>query len=181
MTALVSTQRMFFALWPDPVTGKLLQQAGKKLHGACGGHITRLETIHMTLVFLGNVEVARLDELQSIAGEINAAPFLLDISSSGWWQHNRIGWVAPETTAPALSELVTQLSAKLTAAGFELDTRKYVPHVTLLRKSECQVTMPPIDTIQWYVSEFVLVMSGLSNAGAAYEIVGRWPLQETVK
>jgi len=177
MNEAANTERMFFAIWPDQAVSELLETAGKKLHETCRGRITRRETIHITLAFLGEVEVSRLNELLSMAGEVNATSFSLDLTKFGCWRHNRIAWVAPEVTPPALTDLASDLSEKLKAVGFKLDSRPYVPHITLFRKAECREALPVIDAIQWNVSEFVLVKSVLSNAGSAYEVVGRWPLK----
>ena len=57
------TARLFFALWPDNEVRRTLDQAGRQLHAACGGRRMRAPNVHLTLVFLGNVEIARLDEL----------------------------------------------------------------------------------------------------------------------
>lgn len=177
MVDVAKTERMFFAIWPDQVVSELLETAGKKLHATCRGRMTRRETIHITLAFLGDVEVSRLAELQAMASEVSATSFSLDLTKCGWWRHNRIAWVAPEVTPPALNDLAGDLTGKLKSAGFKVDTRPYVPHITLLRKAQCRDEMPSIDAIRWDVSEFVLVKSVLSDAGSIYEVVGRWPLK----
>jgi 2'-5' RNA ligase len=169
--------RLFFALWPDGRVRSRLEQAGKKLHAACGGRITRAETLHLTLVFLGDVEVSKIGALQSVAAEVRAPAFVMLLTRFGWWRHNRVAWAAPENAVPALAQLVDELQAVLQQAEFKLDRRPYAPHLTLLRKARCdRAELPPLAPVEWAVDDFVLVRSVTTTEGAAYEILGRWPL-----
>ena len=67
---------------------------------------------------------------------------------------------------------------RLNAADIPFDQRKYVPHITLLRKADCsaQMTNPASVPIRWPARDFVLVNSSLRSGGALYEQLGRWPL-----
>jgi 2'-5' RNA ligase len=170
------TARLFFALWPDATTCARLDKVARRLHGMCGGRCTRAETIHLTLAFLGEVELARIDELRQLAGEIQAQAFTLRLTHSGWWRHNRIAWVAPDETPAELAQLADELKKGLGNAGFRLEARAFVPHITLLRKANCKNEALPGEAIEWHAGDFVLVRSVLGVRGAAYEVVGRWPL-----
>src|SRR3989338_1351130 len=90
------TALLFFALWPDGKTRDALDKAGKQLHAACGGRPTKRETIHLTLVFLGDVPVERIDELRTLAAQVSAPSFELVLTQLGWWKHNRVAWAAPD-------------------------------------------------------------------------------------
>lgn len=171
------TARLFFALWPEGHTRGALAQAADKLHRRCGGKVTRAQTIHLTLVFLGNVPVARIGELVSAMEGLSVPAFALEMNRLGWWTHNRIAWAGPTEQPDELGVLVGQLRDRLAAGEFAFDTKKFVPHVTLLRKANCaEEAFFPLD-IQWRAKEFVLVRSAMSAAGAAYETIGRWKLQ----
>ncbi len=175
------TIRLFFALWPDAEVRRALDQAGRKLHTACGGRRMRAPNLHLTLVFLGNIAEARLDELRTVAGHVSGIPFSLTLDHVGWWRHNRVAWTAPLETPEALEGLVTQLQEALRNAGFTFDDRPvFVPHVTLLRNARCDgVEMPPMMPLAWAADAFVLVKSVTTDAGATYEVIGRWGLSGT--
>jgi 2'-5' RNA ligase len=174
------TARLFFALWPDAGARRALDQAGRHLHAACGGRRMQAPNVHLTLVFLGNVPVARLDELRAVAGSVSGASFSMTLDHLGWWRHNRVAWAAPQETPEALQDLVTQLQDSLRNADFAFDDRPvFAPHITLLRNARCNgVKMPPLDPLEWKADEFVLVKSVTADAGAAYEVIGRWGLSE---
>jgi len=174
--AQVETDRVFFALWPDPTVQARLHHVAQRLHGVCGGRATRAETIHVTLAFLGAVDSVQLDSLRAIAGTVVSPTFSWQIESAGWWSHNRIVWAAPAATPPELTLLVDQLHSGLLQAGFKIDPRPYAPHATLLRKADCRHTALSMEAIPWDVTEFVLVQSVITSVGAAYESMGRWPL-----
>lgn len=174
------TARLFFALWPDAGVRRVLDQAGSRLHAICGGRRMRAPNVHLTLVFLGSVALARLDELRAVAGRVSGASFSMTLDHLGWWRHNRVAWAAPQETPQALQGLVAQLQEGLRNAGFAFDDRPvFAPHITLLRNARCNgLEMPPLMPLEWAAGEFVLVKSATTDAGAAYEIIGRWGLSE---
>ena len=176
MSEEVTTARVFFALWPNPAVQSALDRTAQELHAMCGGRQTRRDTIHITLVFLGEMELERLEALRVAAGNVRAPAFSWELSKFGWWRHNRIAWAAPEATPPALVQLVEQLQSGLKEAGFQFDERPYLAHATLLRKADCRHAVLSAEPISWEVNDFVLVRSVLGPEGSAYEIIGRWPL-----
>lgn len=172
------TVRLFFALWPDAAVCGALDRVGRRLHDACGGRRMRRDNIHLTLVFLGNVEIARLDALRAVADGVASPPFVMILNRLGWWRHNKVAWAAPDAAPEALQALVTQLQDGLRAAGFAFDDRPvYAPHITLLRNARCEKTEWPVfDLLTWGTREFVLVRSVTREEGATYEAIGRWTL-----
>jgi len=167
---------LFFALWPSAAASAELAMAGKRLHEICGGRRTRMETIHLTLVFLGEVGSERVDDLLELAGDIRVPAFGIGLTRFGWWPHNRIVWASPEETPAELTLLVDQLRKKLRNAGFRFDAKPFVPHITLLRKGNCKDNPLPAADVEWRAEDFVLVRSVPSERGSAYEVIGRWPL-----
>jgi 2'-5' RNA ligase len=171
-----ASARLFFALWPSVEASAELAMAGKRLHGICGGRLTRMETVHLTLVFLGEVGPERTGDLLELAGEVRVPAFSIAFTRFGWWPHNRIAWAAPGETPVELMRLVDVLREKLLGAEFRFDTKPFVPHITLLRKADCRKTPLPAETIEWRTEDFVLVRSVPGESGSAYEVLGRWQL-----
>ncbi|MGH8751881.1 MAG: RNA 2',3'-cyclic phosphodiesterase [Burkholderiales bacterium] len=171
----LKTARVFFALWPDAAVREGFAQWSQQLHKSCGGRITRPGNIHLTLVFLGAVPAARLNELKSLAAGISAPVFHLDFNAPGYFQHKRIVWVGPVEIPPALSSLVERMETGLKQAGFRFDQRPYVPHATLLRNVRREPDASLLQVIKWTVEDFVLVRSQSGAAGVDYKVIGRWP------
>lgn len=169
------TLRLFFALWPDDATRGALNRTGKWLHQHWGGRRMRADTLHITLAFLGSTPAAQLDDSIACASSVQSEAFELVLDQAGYWRHNRIGWLGASQTPPQCVELVTTLNGALQAAGFPVDARPHVPHVTLLRNT-AGGEPPPCELVYWPVRDFVLVSSRTESDGARYELVRRWSL-----
>lgn len=175
---IVERMRVFFALWPDAPVKAALNAAAGKLHELRGGRRTRPDTLHLTLVFIGGIDANRLPELLAAAEDIAVPRFEVLFDRTDCWRHNQIAHLGASRMPPALPELVTQLESRLAASAIPFDRRPYVPHVTLLRKADCNPKMenPAQEPIRWPAWDFVLVSSSLRSGGALYEQLGRWPL-----
>ena len=171
--------RLFFALWPEAELQQALYEAGNKLYQRCGGRRTRRENIHLTLAFLGAVDVERLQCITDVADQIALPAFDLLFNRLGWWRRNQVAWAATEETPRPLIDLVKQLQLGLSAEGFKFDERRFQAHVTLLRKANCPQVLIDSPPIVWQARDFVLVRSTLQEDGPHYAIVQRWPLQPT--
>lgn len=167
--------RLFFALWPDDATRTALNHTGKWLHKHWDGRRMRADTLHLTLAFLGSTPTDQLESLFACADGVQADAFDLNLDRAGYWRHNRIGWFGASQTPPQYLELVGMLNAALQVAGFPVDARPHVPHVTLLRNS-AGGELPACEPVNWSVRDFVLVSSRTEADGAHYEVVKRWPL-----
>lgn len=132
------------------------------------------DTLHVTLAFIGEIPAERVADACKVADDVAVEPFDLTLDRLGYWKHNRILWAGG--VSPHLTFLAESLGGKLRAAGFTLDDRPFVAHMTLLRDARCAVVPTLTEAIAWPVREFVLAESSLSREGARYEIVGRWPL-----
>jgi len=172
-----ASARVFFALWPDQNVREELARAAQLLHAACGGRITRADNVHLTLVFLGDVERSRLDALREAAAGVRAPAHVLPVERFGWFRRNRVAWAGPAQTSAETLGLVHGLETALKQARFAFDARPYEAHITLLRRAECGKPLPSIAPIVWRLREFVLVESELNRGGSIYRINGRWPLR----
>ena len=170
---MAETRRLFFAVWPDAAAAKRLHDRAREGQRACGGRLMRRETLHLTLAFLGDIAAARCADAAAVAADIAFDAFTLTLDRLGYWQHNRILWAGGES--PALSATAAVLGDGLRAAGFRLEARPFVAHMTLLRDARCPAAPSLAAPIAWPVSEFTLVESALSARGSQYQVVGRWP------
>lgn len=170
--------RVFFALWPDPGVQAALADWAQCLHRKLHGKAVDAAAIHLTLAFVGEVPAPRLAALHAIGARRSAQAFELAIDQVGCWPHNAVAWAAPETVPAALLELYGEIALDLRADGFRVDTRPYLPHVTLLRRAVCgELNWSPREPIRWRVERFVLVQSQISSLGSHYTEIGSWSLR----
>ncbi|MBS3935926.1 MAG: RNA 2',3'-cyclic phosphodiesterase [Sulfuritalea sp.] len=169
-------RRVFFALWPPAETLSALDAVATETVRRCGGRRTRRDALHLTLAFIGVVTSARLDALRNVAGRVRAEPFSFVLDRLGCWPRNRIVWTGCGAAPSAQNRLCATLAARLAEAGFIIDRRPFVPHVTLVRDARCDRLPERTSPIPWRVGDFVLAESLLQPAGARYRLLGRWPL-----
>lgn len=170
------TARLFFALWPDDEVRGALARLARARQRECAGRTVAAHNIHLTLVFLGNVENGRIPELLALAAAIAVPPIDLTVDAVDYWRHNRIVWAGAAQCPEALRALVAQLTRALLLAGFRCEDRPYTPHITLLRDARRAPVAKATGGIAWRAREFVLVQSVRQNGAVAYEVIAHWPL-----
>mgnify|MGYP001035800478 FL=1 len=170
------TRRVFFSLWPPAVTLQAIDALANYALACCGGRRTQRDNLHLTLAFIGSVTPGQLEELKAIAGSIRSESFEWQLDRVGYWPHNHIVWAGCSPMPVGPHRLFESLYDGLTVAGFSLEARHFVPHVTLLRKVRCDKLPELMQPISWPVIEFVLVESVLQTAGARYRTLERYPL-----
>jgi 2'-5' RNA ligase len=159
--------RVFFALWPDEAERAALAAWQPALHKICGGRTMRANTLHNTLVFLGDVVLHRLEALQLAAQEVEGESFELVFDAVRYWGHNHIAYAAPGDMPPPLGQLVQNLEQRLGKHRFRFEQRAYKPHVTLLRHAQwSDAPLPEMQRVVWRVKDFVLVQSAPDEEGA---------------
>jgi len=171
-----ATARLFFALWPEPRVQQALGALAQAAQAQCGGRAIPAEKTHVTLFFLGNVELERIGALKALAGAIAGERFELSIDRVGYWRHNRIVWAGIAACPPPLARLASALESALGAIGYEKEERRYVPHVTLVRNAKRGPQKLHVTPIEWSVREFALVDSVQAAGVARYDVIARYPL-----
>jgi 2'-5' RNA ligase len=172
-----TTARVFFALWPDKAERTALAEWQTGLHEICGGRAMRADTLHATLVFLGDVALHRLEALQLAAQEVEGKSFDLSIDVACYWGHNHIVYAATNIAPPQLEQLVHDLEQRLTEHRFRFDRRVYKPHITLLRHAQWRDTaLPDMRRVKWQARSFALVQSAPDEQGANYRVLAKFPL-----
>lgn len=165
------TLRLFFAL-PCPLD--LARTIGRwRDELALGGRPVAVDSLHLTLAFLGHQPRTRLEELQVLAAGIEAEPFELHLDRLGGGRG--ILWLEPSQMPAALPRLAGELQQRLLAAGIAVDSRPFRAHLTLLRHAGARPREAHPDFL-WPVERFVLYASEPVPRGVRYRELGSWPL-----
>jgi RNA 2',3'-cyclic 3'-phosphodiesterase len=164
--------RLFFAVWPPAAAAHDLFLWAESAARATGGRRTTEGNIHLTLAFLGKADADRAIRAgKRVQGKAHQLP----IEEARYVRANRMVWVAPRETPPALSALHESLAMELYREEFILERRPFAAHVTLIRDAQ-RAQLPSLPEVQWPVEEFMLVRSTVSSRGAAYEPLERFTL-----
>jgi 2'-5' RNA ligase len=170
-----SSLRAFFALWPGATVRAALAPLARDIARKVHGRPTAVESIHLTLAFLGEVAEAALPSLEAIGAAMPRGTFVMQLAQCGAFGGARVAWVAPAETPPELVNLESQLRTALAAGGFRTEDRPFAPHLTIARR--CGRALPhAITPIAWNVDQLSLLASSLEPGGARYREVAGWPL-----
>ncbi len=186
--------RCFIALHvPEEIVTGISQyiQELKKL--TTGVKWIRPEGIHLTLKFLGEIESSRVEAIQSRLPEISeaVAPFSLHVSGAGCFpgrNRPRVFWLGLEQCeSNPLSEIQALIENILEPLGFERESRRFSPHLTLGRVKHpgnfiniySFFDKHPFPKRNINVTEFFFIRSELKSSGAEYSVIGRYPLNKT--
>jgi len=94
--------------------------------------------VHLTLKFLGNVAVDRIDPITTAMEEASqgVSPFHLEVKDLGVFPNLRrvqVVWVGVSGEVDKLAKLQQRLESNLAGLGFAPERRRFTPHLTLAR------------------------------------------------
>jgi 2'-5' RNA ligase len=154
----------------------------------------RPEGIHLTLKFLGDIDPARVPEIEQAMRRACAphAPFTLHAEGLGCFPNPnrpRVVWVGvtPAGRGDPLPSLQRAVERAVAPLGFPTERRGFHPHLTLGRVRNRQkpdelaalgayVTRAKVRVGQLYVSAVRLMRSELLPSGAVYSALATVPL-----
>jgi 2'-5' RNA ligase len=135
------------------------------------------ENYHLTLRFIGDIDDAVANDVASILGQVNRAPFELRLEGL-----SSFGGKKP---SPALMELQAEHERLMQRVGLAPESRKYTPHVTLARLRDTSARhvaeylseRGSFRSAPFRVERVVLFSSRASVGGGPYVAEEVYPLQ----
>jgi 2'-5' RNA ligase len=151
----------------------------------------RLNRIHLTVVFLGNVLEENLERIATQVGRACKLYGKVDVrlNGAGVFPNRRrpnVLWLGLAGDVERLGRLRDDLQTPLASFGVKLERRAFKPHLTLGRFRRGGKPGPDLDALleehrdlesPWgTLSELVLFKSDLKSSGAVYTKLNAWPL-----
>jgi len=171
-------QRLFLALWPDDALRHRIAEVATAYRISGGRPVPRANR-HITLAFLGSLDVERRRCVERVADAVRVPAFELWLDRLGFWPRpGGILWLGSSEPPEALGRLVAHLCDGISICGVERDRRPFHAHLTLMRRVERAVRLDPPVPMRWPVGDFVLCESVTDPSGARYQILKRWRLCE---
>ena len=144
------------------------------------------ESFHITLNFLGDCDRHQLNDLDAALAALSVERFELSVAGTGAFGGGtpHLLYAGLEENTP-LRRLQTKTALAAREAGIAIESRKYVPHVTLAR---CSGGVIPVQALEWVrrhnlhrsepflVSAFGLYRSDLGNGPPVYTELVSYPL-----
>ena len=143
-----------------------------------GGSFTLPENLHLTLVFLGECDAGQYEAAKRAMNAVKFDPFDLTIDCVGFFKREggNIWWTGLRESK-ALSNLYRDLTNNLNREGFNTETGKYNPHITLARKVMTKAAPWSIEPFSEEVYTIDLMKSERINGKLTYTSVhrrGKW-------
>lgn len=131
--------RLFIGIPLSNETRKLLHDLQLKiLQNAQTANPTDIQNMHLTLAFLGETEVSKLDDLQNVMQNVlsNYSSFNIDIIKTSAFSKGNEYLVYGEIDSgkPLLMELANSIRKELKDAGISFEEGPFTPHITLARR-----------------------------------------------
>jgi 2'-5' RNA ligase len=182
--------RLFFALeMPAEVRQTLAETIARLRPLSRGVRWVDAAGIHLTLRFLGEVQMERLEAIGTAArsGTSDSRALRLRTGSLGVFPERglpRVVWIGLADDGGALAALQVALESAMEQEGFGRERRPFSPHLTLGRVKEGGDPRPVLarvaapEPVAFRVGEFVLMESHLGPGGARYQARARFALRE---
>lgn len=152
---------------------------------------SREENIHLTLKFLGEIQIPVVSKLSNAAARAVAefSPFQITLADTGVFPKQgtpRVLWIGVQDESGKLAELQTRLEEASASEGFAKEERAFHPHLTIarLRKPQGARTLAAahedmrFEPVTVAVAELLVIRSEPSAAGSRYTVVSRHWLEE---
>jgi len=173
--------RLFVALdFPDAIRSAIRELVAHLQPLAKDARWTRVEGMHVTLKFIGQIDPERCERIIAALAGIQAdAPVDLRFQGVGFFpseRRPRVFWCGIEAS-PNLRELVADIERTLVPLGIPAEKREFVPHLTLSRFDsphglgqlvERSHELRSLDLGRTQQEQFHLFESVLKRSGAEY-------------
>lgn len=148
------------------------------------------ENMHLTLVFIGNVEDAAAESFVSaIHRPFGVSPFALRLGRCGAFPPSgppRVIWIGLAEGGDGLREVQSDVVRRLQPLGFEPERRPFSAHLTLARVKDVPraaardvraiVTAAKVPDASCTITRVALFRSHLSPKGSRYEVLAHGDL-----
>jgi RNA 2',3'-cyclic 3'-phosphodiesterase len=191
---MTTSWRVFCAVeLPEEVRARLEEHIAKLKREVpdAAASWSRVENIHLTLKFFGNVEVDRIPAIANAAERVvkEFSTFEIEVGGTGVFpkaSRAQVLWIGVNDPSGTLSTLQKRFEEECAVAGFEKEDRAYRPHLTIarIRKPEGarQLADAHIQTqfprSKLMLNELVVFRSELSSKGSKYTAISRHKLPD---
>ena len=178
--------RAFIAVdFPSEVVKEIARVQGVLGKKQFTGKMTELENLHLTLKFLGEIDLEKVEEARKELRKIEFGKFEARLAEAGTFNHRgRPSLVWIKVGGKGIFELQSAVDEAMSKAGFKKEKR-FMSHLTVARVKYVKAQKEFIEHVRnlgvkdlkWEVKEFRLMKSELNPMGPNYTIVEEFKLK----
>ena len=139
------------------------------------------ENLHLTIRFLGHVELTLAEGIADRLATASLTAFDLQLGDIGSFKRSRfvrVVWLGLTSGEDEIKALAAKVEAECGSAGLEPEARRFNAHLTLARArardgASLPELLPPPELAAWRADELILYRSRLGRAGSLYEPLRR--------
>lgn len=176
VTRHANSSRCFLALTPAREVAVAIDAWRVRNWGGHGRPVPP-ENLHLTLAFLGELTMARIDSVVDAFDPRDVPPVSFVLDDVGWFLDSGVGWLGPKTASPAVDRLAELARIVARRCDIGIDKRSFRAHLTLLRRATTPLPEPlERPDIPFEATSVELYVSSLERDGARYREIANWPL-----
>jgi RNA 2',3'-cyclic 3'-phosphodiesterase len=184
--------RVFCAIEiPTEVRNRVLEHADRVCQAALSVQAswTKMENIHLTLKFFGNVERDKISKISRAADAVarQFSPLKIHVDGTGAFPKHgpaRVLWIGLNDSSGKLIDLQKQFDRECAQEGFAAEDRAFHPHLTVarLRSSQGARRLSEVhgktkfDPVDFTATGLTVFRSELSGKGSLYSVISQHPL-----
>ena len=148
---------------------------------------TKLENIHLTLKFFGNVALEKIPKISKAADKVGRqfSPIKIRVEGCGAFPkrgQTRVLWIGLNDSSGRLANLHKEFDDECVRVGFASEDRAFHPHLTLARLRNPQKAQVPrefhtkFEPIEFTATGLTVFRSELGREGSRYSVISSHPL-----
>ena len=189
-----SSWRVFCAIEiPEDVRRRVVEYAARLREAmpTVQASWSRMENIHLTLKFFGNVETENIPTISKAADEAvqHFSPFKIRVEGVGAFPKHgspRVLWIGMNDASGRLTELQKEFDISCGREGFASEDRAFHPHLTVarLRSPNGARQLAELhkktgfEAADFVASEIIVFRSELSSKGSRYTVISKHSLKQ---
>jgi len=174
--------KLFISVEIPEETKVKISEVSSDFKKVVSGNFVKQNNIHLTLKFLGYIDVSKIKEVNEALGSVKFPKFNCELVGVGAFPREsspRVLWVGVDSGNKELVQLAEDTNKVLAPLGFEKDQR-FHPHATFCRVKYVNNKKKLIKLFEKYgkhkfsefkVKNFSLMESKLGKSGPSYSII----------
>ena len=172
--------RAFLALMPERDSALAIDAWRTRNWAGVGGRAVPVQGLHLTLCFLGEQPVSKLEALGRLLDDAGRGAFSggrrdMVLDAAGWRPDSKVAWLEAGSAPGSVAGLAKTMRTAAGRAGIRTDKRAFLPHVTIARGVDAPPPPPARSpSVELVCGPVALLESVRGRSGSRYVEMATW-------